>query len=91
MEVMALTTTMAEAGQAAGNALQWLDYVRQEVLSTFSPTVYPEIDETRDAAMTLSTLLEVHLSYLQSYGNLLSIPGTNAYNSGTALLAKLIY
>jgi hypothetical protein len=90
MELMALMMAMAEASSAAYAAGQEVQNLRQAVISRSSPTDYYEIDEALEVLESLSRLLQLHLWYLQSPGNLLSVPGTNAYHSGTPWLTGLM-
>ena len=85
MEIIALTTAMADARAAIQAASREIRNYKRQVTSSpidNQPPGRPDIIETLDACESIVSVLQVHLSYLARRDSLLVVPGTNAGNSG---------
>ena len=75
MEIIALTTAMADARAAIQAALREIrNYRRRDGGS--------EIDDTLEASNSMLAVVQTHLAYIARRDSLLVVPGTNAGNSG---------
>jgi hypothetical protein len=87
MEMIALTTAMADARAAIQAASRGIQNYKRQVLATIpiSPQneAASEINETLEACDDMLAVVQVHLAYLVRPNSILVVPGTNAENSGT--------
>ena len=85
MEIVALTTAMADARAAIQAAAREIQECRRQALTRsvdIQGQSYDEITAARDACNDILAVIQVHLSYLVQNNSLIAIPGTNAENCG---------
>jgi hypothetical protein len=83
MELIGLTTAMADAQGTMQATLREMRNRRGEVLSNQGYYTDPDdIEATIEATENALAVVQVHLSYVMSQDNLLSVPGTNSDNWG---------
>jgi hypothetical protein len=87
MEVIALTTAMADARAVIQAAIRQIRSYRHQRIQRQPPgprdLATDEMTITLTNSESLLGIIQVHLSYLVRQDSLLLVPGTNADNSGT--------
>jgi hypothetical protein len=78
MEIIALTTAMADARSAIQFTTQEMRNYRRRA----SGDTVDDILATLNGCNELLAVVQVHLSYLVGVDSLLQVPGTNADNKG---------
>ena len=81
MEIIALTTAMADARAAIQAASREIRNYRRQNGS-------PEIHTTLEACDSMLSGIQTHLTYIARRDSLLVVPGTNAENSGDIELPR---
>jgi hypothetical protein len=84
MEMIAMTTAMADARAATQATSREMQNQRRLIL--YEVQGGPDIDATLQACNDMLAVIQVHLSYLVQKDSLLLVPGTNAENSGNAII-----
>ena len=87
MEIIALTTAMADARAAIQAASREIRTYKSQVTSSpidNQPPGRPDIIETLGACDSIMAVLQVHLAYIARRDSLYVVPGTNSGNSGKA-------
>ena len=82
MEVIALTTAMADARAAIQAAMREIRNFRRQALHLPDRGTEAEISVMLQGCDDMLSVIQVHLSYLVQNDSLLLVPGTNAEHSG---------
>lgn len=82
MEIIALTTAIADARAAIQAATREVRNRRQKVLHQPPEGQGEDISDTLQACEDMLAVIQVQLSYLAQKDSLLLVPGTNAEKSG---------
>ena len=82
MEIIALTTAMADARAAIQATIREIRSQRQQVLHQPPEGQREDISVTLQTCEDMLAVIRVHISYLVQKDSLLLVPGTNAEKSG---------